>query len=50
MSTTTRTVTYVSTEGPTAAQGSSQPKLHQHGREIQAFGTVRLSTRASRSS
>ena len=42
MSTDTRTPNYFSTDGATAAHGGSQPLLHQHGHEIQAFGTVRL--------
>jgi starvation-inducible DNA-binding protein len=28
--------------GASAPVGTSQPLIHQHGREIQAFGSVRL--------
>jgi starvation-inducible DNA-binding protein len=42
VSTDASTPTHFSTEGSTAPPGSSQPLIHQHGVEIQAFGTVRL--------
>jgi starvation-inducible DNA-binding protein len=42
MSTDVRTLNFFSTDGATAAGQGSQPLIHQHGREIQAFGTVRL--------
>lgn len=42
MSTDVRTPNFFSTDGEAAAERGSQPLIHQHGREIQAFGTVRL--------
>ncbi len=34
--------TYFSTEAAKGSREGSQPLIHQHGREIQGFGTVRL--------
>ena len=34
--------TYFSTEAAEGSREGSQPLIHQHGREIQGFGTVRL--------
>jgi len=41
MTTDARTPNVSSSNGATAPSESSQPLIHQHGREIQAFGTVR---------
>jgi starvation-inducible DNA-binding protein len=41
MSTDATTPTWFSIDGATEDNGGSQPLIHQHGREIQVYGTVR---------
>jgi starvation-inducible DNA-binding protein len=41
MSTDSTAPTWFSTDGATEDNGGSQPLIHQHGREIQVYGTVR---------
>jgi hypothetical protein len=47
MSTDAKSPNFFSTDGATPAARGSQPLIHQRGREMQAFGTVRLFSIAS---